>query len=56
MIYITKQYLTDKKEKNENQMNIFFDFLTPPGKIGCHGNIDAYFAKLFFTKMEPNKS
>ena len=57
MIYITKQYLADKKEeKQENQLNIFFDFLTPPEKISCHGITDAYFAKLFFTKMKPNRS
>ena len=35
MIYITKQYLTHKKEKKqENQVKISFDFLTPPEKIG----------------------
>ena len=55
MIYITKQYLLIKKKKQENQVNIYFDFLTPPGKIGCHGNTYVYFAKNF-TKMEQNKS
>ena len=57
MIYITKQYLTDKKEKmKENQVNTFFNFRTPPEQIGCQGNTDAYFLSFFFTKIEPNKS
>ena len=47
MIYIRKQYLTEKKKEKRKCTEYFFDYLSPPEKIGCHENTYAYFANLF---------